>query len=288
MSEFRGVAHTSSSATISGKLTIPSSVEGKPTPAVILLHGSGGIKDEIELSVAKALNDTGIATFVVDSFSGRGLSSTGSDQGKLTMASTIMDGFQALKALKSQPGIDPNRIGLAGFSRGGVGAIFVGQKNLSDAVLTDGSAFAALAPVYPGCATQWDNVKPSSASMHFFLGEDDDLTPAASCMEYVGKIKAAGGEVQSTTYPGASHQFLIGSKSDVSGAGNFSDCKMGIRDDGVIYHEATGSDDKGGWRPFVRAVFKDCGKRGFTRGSSSEIRGKALQDISSFFGNKLG
>ena len=281
-------SYTSSKDTISGKLTLPANSGSTQVPAVILLHGSGGVRDEIELTVAKALNDAGIATLVVDSFSGRGLSSTGKDQGKLTMAASVIDGLQALKALKSHPGIDPNRIGVTGFSRGGVAALFAGQKPLADAVLTDGSTFAALAPVYPGCATQWDKVQPVSAQMHFFLGEKDDLTPATRCVDYAAKIKAAGGKADTTIYPGASHQFLIAKQSKVSGAANFADCSMGIRDNGTTYHSATGTDDSSGWVSFVRGVFKNCGKKGFTRGSSEDVRKRAIEDITSFFARSLG
>src|SRR5262252_9713785 len=57
--------------TIAGELRIPRGVTGK-MPAVVLLHGSGGIGPGPELW-AKHFNEMGIASFVLDSFSARGI-----------------------------------------------------------------------------------------------------------------------------------------------------------------------------------------------------------------------
>ena len=42
------------------------------TPAVILMHGSSGISG-MENDWVRMLNDLGVATFMIDSFTGRGL-----------------------------------------------------------------------------------------------------------------------------------------------------------------------------------------------------------------------
>jgi dienelactone hydrolase len=273
---------TSKADQISGKLTLPEGASGK-VPAVILMHGSGGIRQEIEHSVSAALLKAGIATLIVDSFKGRGISGTGGDQGKLTMAGTVMDSFQALKALRERPEIDGARIGIAGFSRGGVAAIFSGQTPLLQAALGDAPGYAAHAPVYPGCATQWDSVKPTAAPMHFFLGKDDNLTPAAKCERYASRIRDAGGKAEVTIYSNASHQFLFDSQRDIDRAANFAGCDLAIDDKGRSYYPRLGVSDAEGWSSFIRAVFKDCGKRGFTRGGTHESRTQALKDIADFF-----
>lgn len=57
--------------TIAGHLRFPQVASGR-VPAVILQHGSSGSNARDELW-AKTFNEIGIATFLVDSFSGRGL-----------------------------------------------------------------------------------------------------------------------------------------------------------------------------------------------------------------------
>src|SRR6266581_7561758 len=60
--------------TIAGELRLPQAAAGR-LPAVILQHGSGGVGPGPELW-ARYFNEMGVASFVVDSFSGRGLVST--------------------------------------------------------------------------------------------------------------------------------------------------------------------------------------------------------------------
>src|SRR5215813_13062219 len=64
--------------TIAGELRFPQGAGGQ-LPAVILQHGSGGPNARDELW-AKTFNEMGIASFLVDSFSGRGIVSTSTNQ----------------------------------------------------------------------------------------------------------------------------------------------------------------------------------------------------------------
>jgi len=59
---------------IAGQLRFPQGAPGR-LPAIILQHGSGGVNGGHELW-AKTFNEMGIASLLVDSFSGRGLTST--------------------------------------------------------------------------------------------------------------------------------------------------------------------------------------------------------------------
>src|SRR5438132_8516924 len=57
--------------TIAGELRLPQRVTGR-MPAVILQHGSGGVGPGPEMW-AKYFNEMGVVSFVVDSFTGRGI-----------------------------------------------------------------------------------------------------------------------------------------------------------------------------------------------------------------------
>src|SRR5262249_18834610 len=69
------------SVTISGELRIPKSTQER-RPAVVLLHGSGGIARNVR-DWAAVLNAEGIATLSLDSFTGRGLRNIASNQASL-------------------------------------------------------------------------------------------------------------------------------------------------------------------------------------------------------------
>jgi predicted dienelactone hydrolase len=67
--------------TLAGVLRLPSSGNDR-LPVVILLHGSGGIVDFVT-DWEQYLNSMGVATFTIDSFTGRGIDNVGNDQSQL-------------------------------------------------------------------------------------------------------------------------------------------------------------------------------------------------------------
>src|SRR5713101_47468 len=68
-------------ATVSGELRIPRLGTDR-LPAVVLVHGSGGVSGYVD-DWSQQLNSIGVATFILDSFTGRGLVSTVNDQDQL-------------------------------------------------------------------------------------------------------------------------------------------------------------------------------------------------------------
>ena len=104
---------------IAGHLFLPKGKEKEKVPAVILMHGSGGIYSAMLEFWPKQFNDAGIAVFSVDSFGPRGVKSTAEDQSQVPFAADLVDAFAALKLLATHPRIDPQRIAIMGFSRGG-------------------------------------------------------------------------------------------------------------------------------------------------------------------------
>lgn len=117
---------------VHGELTLPQRSplrrEGK-LPAVILMHGAGGVSNEREHAWAKRLNSLGIATFVLDSFSGRGIKPPiyADQPGFTSFVAHLLDAYLALQLLATHPRIDASRVASMGFSRGGettVNAIF--------------------------------------------------------------------------------------------------------------------------------------------------------------------
>jgi dienelactone hydrolase len=82
----------------------------------VLVHGSGGVSPR-EDRWADELRQAGAATFLLDSFTGRGIAFTAEDQSQLSSLAMIGDAYRALELLATHPRIDPARIanqGVAG------------------------------------------------------------------------------------------------------------------------------------------------------------------------------
>ena len=93
--------------TVAGVLRIPRPGTDR-LPAVILVHGSGGIGGNVDYW-QQQLNGIGVATFIIDDFAGRGIENTNADQTKLGRLSAIIDVYRALALLAARPRIAPSR-----------------------------------------------------------------------------------------------------------------------------------------------------------------------------------
>lgn len=137
--------------TISGQLRVPT-VEGngneeRGIPAVVLLHGSAGV-DSRGSFYADALNSAGIATLEIDMWAARGLMGGGDRPALPTL--TVPDAFGALEYLADVPGIDPDRVGVMGFSWGAVVTMLSANEYYAQA-FGNGRHFAAHVAHYPVC-----------------------------------------------------------------------------------------------------------------------------------------
>ena len=99
-----------------GTLIFPENVK-LPCPAVIAVHGSAGLRGNHHDHIVNLL-EAGIAVFRIHSFEARGLISIIEDQMRVTLATMITDSFRALSMLTQHPDIDPNKIGIMGWSLG--------------------------------------------------------------------------------------------------------------------------------------------------------------------------
>lgn len=141
--------------TISGQLRIPTENSQEVVtdstqngiPAVVVLHGSAGLDSRGSIYI-EALNNAGIATLEIDMWATRGLSGGGDRPALPTL--TVPDAFSALKYLAENPAIDANRIGVLGFSWGGVVTMLAATEYYTD-LYGEGLTFAAHVAHYPIC-----------------------------------------------------------------------------------------------------------------------------------------
>jgi dienelactone hydrolase len=266
---------------LAGQLRLPLAAPGK-LPAVLFLHGSGGVGVNVQ-DWEQEFNAMGIATFVLDAFSGRGLVSTSADQASLGRLAMTYDAYRALEVLEAHARIDPERIAVMGFSRGGQAALYASLKRFQRLHgAASGRDFAAYVPLYPSCGTMYvgdEEVSPSPIRIHH--GAADNYVPVAPCRGYVARLKAKGANVALTEYPGAHHAFdgrafkppVVAAKSQSTRS-----CELAETKGGVVVNVKTG-------RPFTYA--DPCVELGPTIGYDEKAHAAAVSSVKEFLAATL-
>ncbi|WP_233859771.1 dienelactone hydrolase family protein [Paraburkholderia sp. HD33-4] len=191
---------------IAGELRLPKAGTDR-LPLVILLHGSGGITSSMT-DWEQDLLEMGVATFVLDSFSARGITSTINDQAQLPRLTQTEDAFRALAILSKHPRIDPTRIMLMGFSRGGQNALYASLKRFHRLHASPGTEFAAYVAFYPDCTyTYREDDYLVAKPLRIFQGSADNYDTVAPCRAYVERLRTNGNDAMLIEYPRANHAF---------------------------------------------------------------------------------
>lgn len=176
-------------------------------PVVVMIHGSGGMGPNIEFWTNE-FNAIGVSTFALDAFTGRGLTNVNADQASLGRLNMVLDVYRMLDLLAKHPRVDPSRVALIGFSRGGQGALFASLKRFHRAWNRSGIDFAAYIPFYPDCMTTYrGDTDVADRPIRIFHGAPDDYNPVGVCKTYVERLRTAGRDVTLTEYPNAAHGF---------------------------------------------------------------------------------
>lgn len=269
---------------IFGYLSIPATSTSK-VPAVVIIPGSGGYQPWQQANVADFLNQNGIATFIVDPYTGRGVTETASDQGRVSFPASIVDALSAYKLLSEHPAIDSQKIAITGFSRGGTMAIAAADEKIRRAILGNNSGYAAYAPMYPGCATQWRNPSVTGIKMMMMVGEKDDWTAPKLCIDYADRLSKAGATVEVRIYPGAHHAWnsTVGAQRWLPRVQTFNDCMTLIEDDGTLLNTKTGKNSGTmNWNEWIKDLFSVCGKWGATISSDAATTKASNNDLLQF------
>jgi dienelactone hydrolase len=195
-----------------GKLTLPPAAEGTRLPAVVIVHGSAGV-DSRGGTYAESLAKKGIASLEIDMWAAR--STRRGAQGRpKSVPETIPDAYGALRFLASQPEIDPARIGIMGFSWGGVVTMLAATHRYADPFAAQGLAFKAHAAFYPVCwiYNQLDGYPfrdLAAAPVLIQAGDADDYDETREpCTNLVEALPAPDRDhVRLIIYPGAGHGF---------------------------------------------------------------------------------
>ena len=158
-----------------------------PFPAIIVLHTSGGLLDH-EKNYAIKLSNHGYVATAVNWQSGNG-------------EENIIDAYEYLKTL---PGVDPARIGLVGFSKGGEVALWFASR-LGN--MDNEHQIAGVVNYYQGSfINPW--IKSIKHPPRLFLhGEKDEYVEPIEIINYCELQRESGSICDYHFYKGIRHAF---------------------------------------------------------------------------------
>lgn len=279
-------ASYSASDVISGDLRLPEGATGR-VPAMVISHGSGGLA-VLEYAWAQLFESMGIATFVIDHFSGRGFTSTYSDQSRINSSVIPADALLALRLLATHPRIDASRIGHIGLSKGGAAAMMSAYERLRAAILPEGTRFALHLPFYPGGRVRANVL--TGAPIRVFMGDLDDYDSVDSTRGTVNYLRAAGGDVELTVYAGAYHAFDASFQPLwVADAQTDASCPTSLNIDSfAVVNPLTGTEIPGVSSSNLSAYLVSCRSLGVMLGGNEAACAQARQAVWSFVRQRFG
>jgi len=202
-------------------LTVYFPPKDKATGAAVLVCPGGGFRElvfEAEgIDAAKYLNSIGVAAFVLK------YRLPGEEDSPYNYDNVEQDAYRAMRLVRSRSSeweIDPNRIGIMGFSAGAIVAAFVAYESGDGDIDSDDPIervngkpdFQIL--VYPG-PLGVPEVIPVDAPPVFLVAAIDDPCCSGQTIELLNKYHSAGLSAEAHIYAQGAHAFNMGQWSEL-------------------------------------------------------------------------
>ena len=232
------------SVTVDGKLFLPASAGGAKLPLVMIVPGSLGVAPS-HVAHAESLTRAGFATFVLDSFAARGVTSTVANQTQFSFAASAYDVLAAWKVLTALPGIDAARIGAQGHSRGGSAVLTAATRRFADAVIGKGAGLRGVLAAYPWSGHQFLDPKVGATSVRALMGDADEWCSPMQVQGHCQAIRLTGGDATMRLIAGAHHSFDRGTEiTDIPNASVSPAAPTAyIADNGALIHPTRAQPD---------------------------------------------
>ena len=184
-----------------------------PFPAVVALHGCGGLFDKQgnlkarESAWGQLLTSNGYAVLLPDSFGPRGVSSDCEGHVR-AWAERSFDAYGALRYLQAQRYVIGDHIGLMGWSHGGGTTMFViAPRNVARPTDLPEGDFRAAVAFYPAWCALLGNDWTPKIPLLLEIGLQDDSISPEPCIDKVSSAIERGSPAQIKTYDEAVHDF---------------------------------------------------------------------------------
>jgi dienelactone hydrolase len=192
---------------VSGTLYMPEK-SSSPCPAIVMVHGTTGI-DQRGAFYREAILNAGVAIFEVDFRTG--IYTDTMDRPQQATFQPLV--FAALKELRKLPAINPNRIGVMGFSLGGAVTVRAAMESNRKLWMGDEKGFATYVAFYPVAIPFMLELEKSGSKltgdpMIIFYGTADSYGEGKG-VPLLKRLLANkyNFEVTTVEYPGATHGF---------------------------------------------------------------------------------
>ena len=190
---------------IDAKLFLPDRGD-EPAPVVILAPGSLGVGENMEAHAVTLLG-AGFGVCMIDPFGARAVESTVGDQAQFSFAASAFDVVRTLMTLRETPGVDPDRIGAQGHSRGGSAVVTAACRQFADAVGSPDAVLHGVYAAYPWCGHQFRDLRVGSTRMRAIIGDLDEWCSVQEAQGLFNSLRAGGADAELRLVIGAHHSF---------------------------------------------------------------------------------
>lgn len=271
-----------------GRLFLPETASPEdPAPAVVLLHGAGGVISTREPTYGRQLAQMGVAALVVDAFAARRDRATGFVERLLEITEVMLmaDAYAALAYLDRLPEVDARRSVLVGFSYGGMASVFAAYAQVAEAFDAayglDGLRYAGHAAYYAPCIARFTRNETTGAPVLMLWGEGDAIVDPARCAEIAEDLRGGGSLVETVAYPEAYHQW-DGRWSGPRAIGrNLAPCDFRVDRSGIAW-------DRNTYLPISNRLLRQTSlglcsdSEGYLIGRDDTVRARSNADLSAF------
>ncbi|WP_246526561.1 dienelactone hydrolase family protein [Plastoroseomonas hellenica] len=279
-------ASAAAPATAIGTLYLPSGIgrDAPPhsVPAVIMLHGAGGVLTAREHSYGRQFAAMGAAALVVDVFAARRERGIGFTERllEITESMAMADAYAGLRFLLLRPEIDPDRIALIGFSYGAMATMYALSARVAALMAPGGERFAAHAAFYGPCIADFADPRTTGAPLLMLYGTGDALIDPGRCEAFAAEARRGGSAVEVIAYADALHQWDGGQPRRLIGR-LLNGCRLRVEEDGGVQDLRSGLPMSG---PLLRrAILALCvTDEPYMIGADAVVRARSNRDLGRF------
>ncbi len=269
-----------------GTLYLPASASPEaPVPGMVVLHGSGGIREGREQEYGKLLAENGYAAFVLDYYAPRGATDDLAYMIRVlsvTEFDAMADAYAALRYLGTHPSIAGERVGVVGFSYGGMAARFSMDARVKEALIGSEPGFAAHVDYYGPCFQNLGTTQTTGAPLLTLRGDQDASNDIEACLKRENELRALGTHVEAHVFPGTGHSWDVDVPAELSEDSPYvAGCEMVYDERGHSSVDGNPIVDVPLETPRVEriairitsgSVMKDCVKYGYIIGRDDKVK----------------